>query len=233
MTPEEFSNEFDSLLQTHLLKQGFGNTDIRSFDEYEKSVFLTKAQEEIVKEIYSGKNPYGEGFENTEEVRRYLAPLVFTKIIVDKLKEDIGLSSNSIFYRLPDDVWFITYESVKLNGEDSGCNNGKEILVTPITQDEYYRIMENPFRGPSVRRALRLDIEGNIVEIITPYSIEGYKVRYLSKPKPIILEELPDNLSINNETSISGCELNPAIHRLILERAVRLALVSKAQINRS
>lgn len=232
MTPEEFSNEFDSLLQANLLKPGFGDVDIKSFDEYEKSVFLTKAQEEIVIEIYSGKNPYGEGFENTEEVRRYLAPLIMTKILTDKADGYVGLSNNSVFFTLPEDTWFITYESVILDDEKAGCHNGKEILVTPVTQDEYYKVDGNPFRGPSFRRALRLDIGDGIIEIVSDYTISGYKIRYLSKPHPIILEELPDNLSINNETSIRGCDLNPAIHRLILERAVRLALTSKAQASR-
>ena len=48
------------------------------FDEYEKSVFLTKAQEELVISIYDGKNLSGESFENTEEARRSLSSLVKT-----------------------------------------------------------------------------------------------------------------------------------------------------------
>jgi hypothetical protein len=48
-------------------------------DEYEKSLFLTQAQEEIVINLYNGKNPYGDSFESTEELRRYLDELVKTK----------------------------------------------------------------------------------------------------------------------------------------------------------
>lgn len=228
MTPEEFINEFDSLLQVHLLKPDFGNVDIKGFDEYEKSIFLTKAQEETVIEIYRGSSPLLEGFENTEETRKYLAPLVSTIVLTDK-KQETGLSPKSVFFTLPEDTWFITYESVIFSDENAGCHNGEEILVTPVTQDEFYRIKENPFRGPSFRRALRLDIRNGEAEIVSEYAISGYKIRYVAKPHPIILTDLPDGLSINNETKKHGCDLNEALHRPVLERAVRMAIMSKVQ----
>ncbi len=34
----------------------------------EKSIFLTKAQEEIIIDLYNGKNPFGDSFEKTEEL---------------------------------------------------------------------------------------------------------------------------------------------------------------------
>ena len=47
MTNEEFSNEFDILINN--INVGL------EFDEYEKSVYLTKAQEEVVEGLYTGK----------------------------------------------------------------------------------------------------------------------------------------------------------------------------------
>ena len=56
-------------------------------------------------------------------------------------------------------------------------------------------------------------------------NIEKYFIKYLSKPKPIILENITsDSLSIDNETEKMGCSLNTALHRPILERAVALAI---------
>jgi hypothetical protein len=60
--------------------------------------------------------------------------------------------------------------------------------VVPIPQDDYYRTKDNPFRGPSKNRALRLDTEGNIMEVISTYNVDSYLIRYISKPTPIILE---------------------------------------------
>ena len=66
MSTEEFSNEFDVLIQSFTQNVKFGNTDSIAFTEYEKSVFLTKAQEQLVIELYNGKNPYNDAFEKTE-----------------------------------------------------------------------------------------------------------------------------------------------------------------------
>lgn len=220
MTTQEFSNEFDVLYNNIMSNQAPG------LDEYEKSIFLTKAQEEIVIGTYNGKNQFGDSFESTEEIRRYLSSLIKTYTTTDKKVEYTGLSKSSVFFELPDDLWFITYEAVNLKDDGLGCISGENISVLPITQDEYHRIKKNPFRGTNERRVLRLDLNNKVVEIISKYSIEKYIVRYLSRPTPIILTDLTDNLSINGISIKTECELNPVIHRAILERAVKLAILS-------
>lgn len=231
MTIEEFSNEFDTLLNSYATINQFGkveNPATIELDEYEKSVFLTKAQEETVIDLYSGKNPLGDSFEKTEEVRRYLSDLIKTYTTTDKKVGYVGLSKTSIFFELPEDLWFITYESAGLEDSRLGCMDGEEISVIPITQDDYFRISKNPFRGTNKRRALRLDIGNGIVEIVSEYNIDRYLVRYVARPEPIVLTDLPDNLSINEVSTKTECKLNPVIHRAILEKAVQLALISKA-----
>lgn len=228
MTTEEFSNEFDTLLNSYSTIEAFGKTPSTvELDEYEKSVFLTNAQEEIVIGMYNGKNPFRDSFERTEEIRRYLSDLIKTYTTTDKKVGYTGLSKSSVFFELPDDLWFITYESVNLKDDGLGCMSGEDISVIPITQDEYHRIRKNPFRGTNERRALRLDLSGKVVEIVSKYNVESYLVRYLSRPAPIILTNLTDNLSINGISVKTECELNPVIHRAILERAVKLAIMSR------
>lgn len=228
MTTEEFSNEFDTLLNSYSTIEAFGKTPSTvELDEYEKSIFLTNAQEEIVMGMYNGKNPFGDSFERTEEIRRYLSTLIKTYTTADKKVGYIGLSKSSVFFKLPDDLWFITYESVNLKDDGLGCMNGKDISVIPITQDEYHRIGKNPFRGTNKRRVLRLDLSDKVVEIISKYNVESYLIRYLSRPTPIVLTDLADNLSINGISVKTECELNPVIHRAILERAVKLAIISR------
>ena len=100
--------------------------------------------------------------------------------------------------------------------------------MIPISQDDYFRISSNPFRGSNKRRALRLDNGNGIVEIVSEYNIDRYLVRYIARPDPIILTDLPDNLSINKVSEKTECKLNPVIHRAILEKAVKLAILSKA-----
>lgn len=220
MKVEEFSNEYDTLLNS------FSNSESIALDEYEKSVYLTQAQEQIVIELYTGKYS-GDGFERTEEVRRYLSNLVKTFQTSQKLVGHLGLSKTSMFYQLPSDVWFITYESAILKDEKLQCSSETEVLIVPTTQDEYYKISKNPFRKPTKNRALRLDVEGSIVELISEYDIDKYLIRYLTKPTPIILTDL-DQVSINGISVKTECQLDNALHRVILERAVRLTLISKS-----
>ena len=59
MTNQEMSNEMDTLLNSYSRSIEFGNTtnsqDIK-LDEYEKSVFLTQAQQQIIIGLYNGDN---------------------------------------------------------------------------------------------------------------------------------------------------------------------------------
>lgn len=225
MTIEEFSDEFDVLLNSYAANNPFDTGQgLTQLDEYEKSVLLTEAQESIVRDLYNGKLT-GDGFESTEEQRRNLESLVNT---LELTSEDISkpkMSDNSEFFQLPSDVWFITYESVLLSDKSLGCKNNTRVDVIPVRQDEYHNIKNNPFRGPSDKRVLRIDTGSSVIELISKYTIQSYFIKYLSKPKPIILQDITDeNLSINGETKRMGCELNTVLHRTILERAVALAI---------
>lgn len=225
MTTEEFSNEFDVLLNSYATARPLEvGQNIIELDEYEKSILLTEAQEGIVKDLYNGRLT-GEGFESTEEQRRSLDNLVKTVEPTALDNPTIGLSSNSRFFQLPSDVWFITYESALLSDNSLGCKNNIKADVIPVRQDEYHSIKNNPFRGPSDKRVLRIDTGSSVIELISKYNIQSYFIKYLSKPKPIILEDITgDNLSINGETQRMDCKLNSVLHRTILERAVALAI---------
>lgn len=62
MTTSEFSNEFDVLYNSITSNQAPG------LDEYEKSVFLTKAQDDIIKSYFNPKsNKSREGFDGNEK----------------------------------------------------------------------------------------------------------------------------------------------------------------------
>lgn len=230
MTNEEFSNEFQSLVNSYRRFKDFDRQeelDSIDFDEYDKSIFLTKAQEDIVIELYSGRNTKGgSSFEETEELRSSLRNLLRTKELPLNT-DNIGVSHNSKFVTLPEDVLFITYESVELDDESAGCKNHSKIQVVPVTQDEYNRLKENPFRRANLKRALKLDWGPSTLEIVSEYNISKYIFKYLAKPRPIVLRDFSE-VSINGENKATECELDSMLHRYILERAVILALQSKS-----
>lgn len=229
MTNSDFSNAFDILLSSYSYPTPLGQESSASsivLDEYEKSLFLTQAQEELVISLYTGKNTSGDTFEGTEELRRYLSSLVKDKELTPITNSSglpLGMGSNSKFFTLPKEVWFITYESIILD-------NNKSIAVYPVKQDEYHRLKNNPFRGANNRRALRFDLSEGNIEIVSKYSVSKYYVRFISKITPIILEDLPDELTICGESKETKCIIHESLHNKILELAVYKAIQSKGLI---
>lgn len=93
MTCEEFSNEFDILYNNIMSNQAPG------LDEYEKSVFLTRAQDDIVKRYFTPKgNKDFEGFDSSlkrnmdfsslyRNYTIYAEKVALSKLDKDKVKE--------------------------------------------------------------------------------------------------------------------------------------------------
>lgn len=234
MNVSEFSNGFDTLVDSYRRFKDFDKKeelDSLEFDEYEKSAFLTMAQDEIVDELYAGKNIFGESFESTEQLRRYLFPLVksITLQPAEASTGDVKIDSNSKFCSLPVDLRYIIYEEVTWNDTNTGCLNTKVANVYPVTHDEYNRIRKNPFRGANKNNVLRIDCGNGKVELISKYTFKDYVIRYVKNPKSILLEKF-SGLTVNGETAgadARGSELPESVHNIILERAVRMAITSK------
>ena len=248
-TVQEWSDAFDVLLNSHSQKALPGDTAGVSdivLDGYEKSVFLTQAQEEVVINLYNGKNIYGDSFESTEEIRRYLDSLIVTATspnrdgITPPEGEDLEKESSALInikdeystiYKLPKSLAYITLEKIKYNSEDS-CVTFWDASVQPVTHDEYNMVKNNPFRGATKYKALRLDYGESRVEIISKYPISEYYIKYLKKPRPIILVDLTnEGLDINGEQEPQTCELNSMLHHTILTRAVALAVASRGKVS--
>lgn len=226
MNVQELSNLFDTLLQPYITKDNFGKQNTLAFDEYEKSIFLTKAQEQIVLELY-------QELEQSEEVRKYLSNLIKTDNYAPVGEQDETLINNnfkSYKVEISNDILFMIYEQCTLSDENN-CINNKIVSVVPTIHDDLDKVLKNPFKSPNSRKIIRLDFD-NKIELISKYNISNYKVRYLKKPNPIILVALEGNLSINNgDTKVSNGETNPILHERIVQRAVQLAVQSKVKSN--
>lgn len=234
MTISEFSSKFDVLLNSYNFPPEFGGTNPKfnpALNEYEKSVFLTQAEKDIFVSLYTGRDITEGGFEVTEENRRYLDTLVETKSYPStEFALSQGINKNSVVVTLEPDLAFITMEQVTYDSSDT-CLSDFKAKVYPVTQDEFARVKDNPFRGPTKYKVLRLDVGQNKVELIPAegYTIKNYLVRYLRKPNPIILTDLREtDLSIDNEQEPMECEMNSMLHDAILRRAVALAVQSKS-----
>ncbi|MBQ9391945.1 MAG: hypothetical protein IJU02_07120 [Lachnospiraceae bacterium] len=120
----------------------------------------------------------------------------------------------------------------------------KEYVVVPISYKEYDREMSKPYAQPLKKQAWRLfqnmnsgfDVNSELIPKWNIYNNIGssednselvYRIRYVKRPQPIILENLPNDLEIDGEREASNCELNPIIHMDILTKAVELAITTR------
>ena len=243
MTVLEFSNEFD------IAYNSIATNSAPGIDLYEKSVYLTRAQLELVNQYFNPKgNKYSDGFENSSKRRNDLNELIKNEVSVTQIFSISGISSDSRFFKILDDVYLILQEKVYVTSRTDACVNKTYIKVKPITHDEFNIQEENPFKEPDKSVAWRLDHStqgtNKNVELISPYTVTKYRYRYVKYPDPIILSNFTnsfpgENLTVDGVSIAQTCSLSPSIHREILNRAVELAtadykpqdLPVKAQIN--
>ena len=253
MRRKEFSDQFETLLNSFSAQALFGEESSRidfTCDEYEKSVFLTDAENDIVIECYTGKNNYNFSFEEKELIREALDALVVTyegsaidiatpetvsgkSYSIGNIHIDRGNKKESSFFEIPDNLLWIVYEQVTFGEcECDPCIKDRVASVQPCLHDELYRRLRNPFRGPNKNKVLRLNAGNNLVELISDYPIGSYMLRYVKKPAPIILTNLPDGLSIEGVSTApadnaQACELPEILHPMILKAAVLRAMQTK------
>lgn len=228
MTVEEFSREFD------ILYDSIASLSAPGVDEYEKSVFLTKAQLELIKEVNGPLNKYKQSFEGSDKRRADLRELI-VPYRTTPVKITNGIEPVSYLVTLPDDVFLIKYEAALY--KEPGCDNYKEIRIVPVKYDEYHENKRNPFRRPSKIEGFRLDVKSSNgkkqAELVVGTEPEVYQMRYIKYPNPIILTDLDgfsdEALSIDGKQAKTECELDEEFHREILDRAVQLAMVAYKQ----
>lgn len=225
MTTQEFSNEFDVLYNNIMSNQAPG------LDEYEKSVFLTKAQLEILKNYFNPKgNKYGQGFdENAKRQIDFSALITVAK--PSQYTPDgsyVKFDDRSQLYKMPQDILLMLNET----GINTVDGVKRLISIIPMNYEEYARLISKPWKQPLKNQGWRLFQSTSgvdfISEVVIKYnsSLADYKIRYVKRPKPIILANLADeysNVSIEGINTITECELDPILHPEILQRAVELA----------
>lgn len=229
MTTQEFSNMFDTLLNSYNTEAMFGEAASKAdivLDEYEKSVLLTQAQDFIVKSYFDRTLNYqGQGFDDS--TRRQVD---FSTLIKVSTATEAGggtpFDSRGKLYTMPEKVLLILNEKVTINGKD--------YVVVPINYKEYDRQMSKAFTQPLKKQCWRLfqnNSDTDFLAEIIPYKgseITKYTVRYIKRPTPIVLADLSaDGLDIDGVSTVTECTLNPILHMDILNKAVELAITAR------
>lgn len=114
----------------------------------------------------------------------------------------------------------------------------KNYVVVPINYKEYDREMSKPYAQPLKKQAWRLfqnpttgfDFRSELIprwNLTRGEEILGYRIRYIRRPVPIVLTDLPDGLSVDGVSMKCECELNPILHPEILQKAVEIAAATR------
>lgn len=257
MTNREFSDAFTTMLNSYNTQAQFGEQASKMgivLDEYEKSVLLTQAQDLIVKSYFDGTlNPQGQGFDDSTRRQVDFGSLTtmadLTPFTGTTLKP---FDDRGVLFEVPSNVLYVLNEQLVVITTIEGpadqrlSTTQQSFVVVPISFKEYNREMSKPYAQPLKRQAWRLlQNKGNsncdmVAELIPKANIipigNGstvgdvvfvYKMRFIRRPQPIILENLPNGLEIDGISQTTPCELNPSIHRDILNKAVELALATR------
>ena len=240
MTNEEFSNEFDVLYNSITSNQAPG------LDEYEKSVFLTKAQSEILREYFNSRVDGTNGGFDGSQKRQYDFSFLIKTTILDANLANEGeegyipkIDNRGYLFNFPEDYFLSINEVIR---DDESSN--KFYSVVSISYSDYQRLMTKPYAYPPKRVAWRLfigtiqktledttKVTVPVAEIIGKFVGNSdnwnYTLRYVKKPNPIILINLTDDdLSIEGKKTETPCEFPSQLHQEILERAVTLAKIA-------
>lgn len=145
MTNQEFSNEFDVLYNNITSNQAPG------LNEYEKSVFLTKAQDQLINEYFNAKvDGFGGGFDGSQKRQYDFSSMIRVANLQLNNTQDITekIDKRSYSYLFPEDCYLVINEIL----DDGQTQYG----VIPINYLEYSRLMCKPYNLPLKRQAWRL-----------------------------------------------------------------------------
>lgn len=236
MTIPEFSTEFDVLYNNITSNQAPG------LNEYEKSVFLTKAQSQLINEYFNNRaDGLGGGFDGSQKRQYDFSSLIQVVQLQEHTEASyIKLDKRSKVFLFPKDYFLAVNEIIS--------DGIYQYSVAPISYAEYQRLMLKPYNFPVKRGVWRLNtniyVVGEdsqpIVEIIgkfqktqegteTPTEKVSYNLRYIKTPSPIILDDLSNygqDLTIGGLPNETPCKLPEETHQEILERAVTLAKIA-------
>ena len=167
MTIDEFSDQFDLLFNNITSNQAPG------VSEFEKSVFATKAEKEIVKNYFSPQsqgNVLKEGFDDSAKRQADFSMLMKTANCTQQTSfADGKIDDRSTVWSFPTDMFIAINEAIKTSA-------AKRLQVIPLKYDEYTRLMSKPYKRPLKNQAWRLINSGAVaadstatkyVEIIT------------------------------------------------------------------
>jgi len=204
MTVQEISNRLDTLLNR--------NSKGIIINEYMKSLYLTQAQTYFIEHILKT-------YEYGDAIRHVLGKLLIEETLT--AADVIGTEDGIQILPLDLKVKQIIYERTN------------DIIETiPLDFNDIYSTINNPFRKPNTKISYRSTLDDKI-KLYTSESFLKYYYIYCKITGPIVLEDFPDNLTIQGIGVESESELPYDSILRVIEIASNLIYKNKARFTKS
>lgn len=149
MTTQEFSDQFD------ILWNNISSNQAPGLNEYEKSVFLTKAQSQLVIEYFNSRiDAVGGGFDGSQKRQYDFSGLIRTESLYDvntyanRISTPEKLDKRSKVFLFPQNYFLAVNEIIS--------DSRWQYSVMALDYSEYQRLMLKPYNLPVKRAAWRL-----------------------------------------------------------------------------
>ena len=244
MTRGEFSEQFDFWYNNLTSYQAPG------LMEDEKSMVLTKAQDEVLLNHFTGNNPLSQGFDASakrqadfsdmirtyEEEKAFHAPTEpYASTYEGKWNIERPTEPNIYIIVNEEVTVYNSYEIVEVESITKEVYGDEHVCtVVPLSASEYARVIQKPYKYPPKDQAWRLyttfwkelpDPQGGTRKVETAVNrIIGWwpEAKKLMYTIRYIKKPEPIDLTTGSEDD-ECCELPEILHDEIIQRAVELA----------
>lgn len=170
--------------------------------------YLSRYERDFIQDVYK------DGIDKNEDNKKKLGKLLSTASLTGaSIVSYATFYPNSYEVAIPAGLLYTTNERANITINSIPLTN---ILVKPMSYDEYNLNKENPFRKPTNKKCLRLEgLENHIIVVPSGATLDKVYIDYIKTPLGIDLNQ--------------DCELHENVHYNIIKGAVKLILGAKQE----
>lgn len=222
MTVLEFSQEMD------IIYENINKGGAVGLDEYEKSVILTQAQDELVMSLATA---------DTVAISKLVKTVVLDES--DKDTESVVIDKRSKVFTHGHEIMYLLSEGIAAFTTVEGVITvDLQMGIVPLLHAAYMELVKKPYTLPPRKVAYRLINSSALQEVISEAANDvttfevltndaslnyKYYMTYVMYPEPIILAALTDGSTIKGQTAEATSKLAKTLHTSILQYATTLA----------
>jgi len=168
-----------------------------SVDSEDIFYFLNKGQEKLIADWFSGLNPTGKGFDQSQmmtdflrplQIKNYNIPTVYVGVIQASVHADkVVLPNDYLFLISSRSIVKDTANPAQTAGvQRTGTGTATKVLNRQIQSDDIYRLLDDPFNTP-IKADPLVDLAGGDLHVFTSdvFVVTDIEINYIKEPTEI------------------------------------------------